>query len=101
KAASWCESRKSTIDLLQADRKQFGRRQCAAQIYMGHTFPGVADPAVHLNGGLAHRARSPRAVDLRDLGGEYRRARLKFVDRQRTESIGGVGGQLAGGFGRA
>ncbi len=75
-AASSGESRKSKIDLLQADREQLGRRQCTPQVHVSQAFPGVSDPAVHLDGGLAHRPRGSRAVHLRDVRRAYRLSRL-------------------------
>src|ERR1700753_2265581 len=65
-AASSAESRKSNVDLLQLDGPQFGRCQRAPQVDVRQAFPGVADAAVYLDGGLAHRSRGARAVDLRE-----------------------------------
>src|SRR6202007_1894980 len=74
KAALSVESRKSNVDLLQLDGPQFGRCQRAPQIDMRKAFPGIADAAVHLDRGLAHRpARlqypfAPRAARISSAG---------------------------------
>ena len=43
-----------------------GGEQRAAQVDVGEALPGVADPAVHLDGRLAHGASGPGAVGLGD-----------------------------------
>jgi hypothetical protein len=48
---------------------------------MRKAFPGIADAAVHLDGGLAHRSRGARAVDLRHSGGADRLGRRQLVNR--------------------
>src|SRR5271156_4552096 len=66
KAASSGESRKSNVDLLQLDLPQFGRCQRTSQTDVRQALPGIANAAVHLDGGLAHGSCGARAVDLRD-----------------------------------
>ena len=48
---------------------------------MRQALPGVADAAVHLNRGLAHRPRGARAVDLCEPAGPDRLGRVQLVDR--------------------
>src|SRR5271163_1053292 len=81
KAASSGESRKSNVDLLQLDGPQLGRGQRAAQVHVRQALPGIADAAVYLNGGLAHRPRGPRAVDLCKPAGADRLGWVQLVDR--------------------
>src|SRR4051794_28699878 len=45
--------------------QQRARQQRPLQVHVHEALPGVADPAVHLDGGLAHRAGSTRGVGLR------------------------------------
>ena len=59
------------------------REQRPAQVDVGQALPRVADAAVHLDGGLAHRAGGPGAVGLGHRGGGQRLGRRERVDRPR------------------
>src|SRR6201992_1105900 len=81
KAASSGESRKSNADLLQLAGPQLRRGQRATQVHMRKALPGIADAAVYLNSGLAHRPRGSRAVDLGEPAGSDRLGWVQLVDR--------------------